>query len=46
MTIFQESLSPDRPGVFSGIIMIAILGLALDAALRGLLLLADPARRT
>jgi NitT/TauT family transport system permease protein/taurine transport system permease protein len=32
--------------VFSGIIMIAILGLALDAALRGLLLLADPARRT
>jgi len=31
--------------VFSGIIMIAILGLALDACLRGLLLLADPIRR-
>jgi NitT/TauT family transport system permease protein/taurine transport system permease protein len=31
--------------VFSGIIMIAILGLALDACLRGLLLLADPSRR-
>ena len=31
--------------VFSGIIMIAILGLALDACLRGLLLLADPGRR-
>ena len=30
--------------VFSGIIMIAILGLALDACLRGLLLLADPSR--
>jgi ABC-type nitrate/sulfonate/bicarbonate transport system permease component len=32
--------------VFSGIIMIAILGLALDACLRGLLLLADPSRRS
>jgi ABC-type nitrate/sulfonate/bicarbonate transport system permease component len=31
--------------VFSGIIAIAILGLALDACLRGLLLLADPSRR-
>jgi NitT/TauT family transport system permease protein/taurine transport system permease protein len=31
--------------VFSGIISIAILGLALDACLRGLLLLADPSRR-
>ena len=31
--------------VFSGIIMIAILGLVLDACLRGLLLLADPSRR-
>jgi len=31
--------------VFSGIITIAILGLALDACLRGLLLLADPSRR-
>jgi hypothetical protein len=31
--------------VFSGIIMIAILGLALDACLRGPLLLADPSRR-
>ena len=31
--------------VFSGIIMIAILGLILDACLRGLLLLADPSRR-
>jgi ABC-type nitrate/sulfonate/bicarbonate transport system permease component len=31
--------------VFSGILTIAILGLALDACLRGLLLLADPSRR-
>ena len=31
--------------VFSGIITIAILGLALDGCLRGLLLLADPSRR-
>jgi ABC-type nitrate/sulfonate/bicarbonate transport system permease component len=31
--------------VFSGIIMIAILGLVLDACLRGLLLIADPSRR-
>jgi ABC-type nitrate/sulfonate/bicarbonate transport system permease component len=31
--------------VFAGIISIAILGLALDACLRGLLLLADPSRR-
>jgi ABC-type nitrate/sulfonate/bicarbonate transport system permease component len=31
--------------VFSGIITIAILGLTLDACLRGLLLLADPSRR-
>jgi NitT/TauT family transport system permease protein/taurine transport system permease protein len=31
--------------VFSGIIAIAILGLLLDALLRGLLLLADPSRR-
>jgi ABC-type nitrate/sulfonate/bicarbonate transport system permease component len=31
--------------VFSGIITIAILGLVLDACLRGLLLLADPSRR-
>jgi ABC-type nitrate/sulfonate/bicarbonate transport system permease component len=31
--------------VFSGIIAIAILGLALDAGLRGLLLLVDPSRR-
>jgi len=31
--------------VFSGIITIAILGLILDALLRGLLLLADPSRR-
>ncbi len=31
--------------VFSGIISIAILGLGLDALLRGLLLLADPSRR-
>jgi ABC-type nitrate/sulfonate/bicarbonate transport system permease component len=31
--------------VFSGIITIAILGLALDMCLRGLLLLADPSRR-
>ena len=31
--------------VFSGIVTIAILGLALDACLRGLLLLADPSRR-
>jgi len=31
--------------VFSGIISIAILGLGLDACLRGLLLLADPSRR-
>jgi len=30
---------------FSGILMIAVLGLALDACLRGLLLLADPSRR-
>jgi ABC-type nitrate/sulfonate/bicarbonate transport system permease component len=31
--------------VFSGIITIALLGLILDACLRGLLLLADPSRR-
>jgi ABC-type nitrate/sulfonate/bicarbonate transport system permease component len=31
--------------VFSGIISIAIVGLILDACLRGLLLLADPSRR-
>ena len=31
--------------VFSGILSIAILGLVLDACLRGLLLLADPGRR-
>ncbi|HEX3922646.1 MAG TPA: ABC transporter permease [Streptosporangiaceae bacterium] len=31
--------------VFAGIITIAILGLGLDACLRGLLLLADPSRR-
>jgi ABC-type nitrate/sulfonate/bicarbonate transport system permease component len=31
--------------VFSGIISIALLGLVLDACLRGLLLLADPGRR-
>jgi ABC-type nitrate/sulfonate/bicarbonate transport system permease component len=31
--------------VFAGIISIAILGLALDACLRGLLILADPSRR-
>ncbi len=31
--------------VFSGILSIAILGLVLDASLRGLLLLADPSRR-
>ena len=31
--------------VFSGIFTIAILGLSLDACLRGLLLLADPSRR-
>jgi ABC-type nitrate/sulfonate/bicarbonate transport system permease component len=31
--------------VFSGIIAIAIVGLILDACLRGLLLLADPSRR-
>jgi ABC-type nitrate/sulfonate/bicarbonate transport system permease component len=31
--------------VFSGIITIAVLGLSLDACLRGLLLLADPSRR-
>jgi ABC-type nitrate/sulfonate/bicarbonate transport system permease component len=31
--------------VFSGIIAIAVLGLTLDACLRGLLLLADPSRR-
>jgi taurine transport system permease protein len=31
--------------VFSGIITIALLGLVLDACLRGLLLLADPGRR-
>jgi ABC-type nitrate/sulfonate/bicarbonate transport system permease component len=30
--------------VFSGILTIAILGLILDACLRGLLLLADPSR--
>jgi ABC-type nitrate/sulfonate/bicarbonate transport system permease component len=32
--------------VFAGIIAIAIVGLALDAGLRGLLLLADPSRRS
>ena len=32
--------------VFSGIITIAILGLLLDMRLRGLLLLADPSRRS
>ena len=32
--------------VFAGIITIAIVGLILDALLRGLLLLADPSRRS
>jgi ABC-type nitrate/sulfonate/bicarbonate transport system permease component len=32
--------------VFSGIISIAVMGLALDAGLRGLLYLADPSKRT
>ncbi len=32
--------------VFSGIFLIAVLGLVLDACLRGLLLLADPSRRS
>jgi ABC-type nitrate/sulfonate/bicarbonate transport system permease component len=31
--------------VFSGIITIAIMGLTLDACLRGLLYLADPSKR-
>jgi len=31
--------------VFSGIIAIAIMGLGLDACLRGLLYLADPSKR-
>lgn len=31
--------------VFAGIVMIAIDGLALDACLRGLLVLGDPSRR-
>jgi ABC-type nitrate/sulfonate/bicarbonate transport system permease component len=31
--------------VFSGIIAIAILGLTLDACLRGLVYLADPSKR-
>jgi ABC-type nitrate/sulfonate/bicarbonate transport system permease component len=31
--------------MFSGIIAIAILGLALDTCLRGLLLIVDPSRR-
>jgi hypothetical protein len=31
--------------VFSGIIAIAIMGLTLDACLRGLLYLADPSKR-
>jgi NitT/TauT family transport system permease protein/taurine transport system permease protein len=36
----------DMSIVFAGIIAIAIVGLALDAGLRGLLLLADPSRRS
>ena len=32
--------------VFSGIFLIAVLGLVLEACLRGLLLLADPSRRS
>lgn len=36
----------DMPIVFAGIITIAIAGLLLDAVLRGLLILADPSRRT
>jgi ABC-type nitrate/sulfonate/bicarbonate transport system permease component len=31
--------------MYSGIIAIAILGLALDTCLRGLLLIVDPSRR-
>jgi len=35
----------DTTLVFAGIITIAITGLALDAGLRGLLILANPSRR-
>jgi Binding-protein-dependent transport system inner membrane component len=43
--IMQASDYLNTALVFSGIIAIAILGLTLDACLRGLLLLADPSRR-
>ena len=50
---YDRALVPDHAGgrlpehglVFSGIITIALLGLILDACLRGLLLVADPSRR-
>ena len=43
--IMQAGDYLDTALVFAGIITIAIAGLALDAGLRGLLLLADPSRR-
>ena len=43
--IMQAGDYLDTALVFAGIITIAIAGLALDACLRGLLLLADPSRR-
>jgi ABC-type nitrate/sulfonate/bicarbonate transport system permease component len=43
--IMQAGEYLDTALVFAGIIAIAIAGLALDACLRGLLILADPSRR-
>ena len=43
--IMQAGDYLDTALVFAGIIKIAIAGLAMDACLRGLLLLADPSRR-
>ena len=43
--IMQAGDYLDTALVFAGIITIAIAGLALDACLRGLLLLADPSSR-
>jgi len=40
-----RAVAPADHPEFSGIITIALLGLILDACLRGLLLLADPSRR-
>ena len=44
-SVTQRTPHPNVGLVFSGIIAIAILGLTLDACLRGLVYLADPSKR-